>query len=145
MDTVSGRNSDLAAKSSTAWRVNGACAKQANTGCPASVVCTAAMKGTLFSEPRPLLPPERLPPRYASSIFMRPLSWRVSSQLLSPQGSGYRLRQPTSSVRRRYASIREMLSSVRHRTVRTADIADNLSATSGVEGFETGNADPHEA
>src|SRR5450755_1871931 len=31
-----------------------------NCGWPSGVVCTAAMNGTLFSEPRPVLPPERL-------------------------------------------------------------------------------------
>src|SRR5450755_3094754 len=61
--TVAGNASDLAAKSKTDWVVNGRCSKQHNTGCPASVVCTAAMNGTLFSEPRPALPPERSPPR----------------------------------------------------------------------------------
>src|SRR6185295_5218382 len=78
--TVNGRASDLAANLSTASLVNEHCTKHARTGCPASVVCTAAMKGTLFSQPRPALPPESSPPRYASSISTRPLSWRVSSR-----------------------------------------------------------------
>src|SRR6185295_2411507 len=71
--TVNGRASDLAANLSTASLVNEHCTKHARTGCPASVVCTAAMKGTLFSQPRPALPPESSPPRYASSISTRPL------------------------------------------------------------------------
>lgn len=61
--TVSGRTSDLAAKSDTASRVNGCTAKQASTACPSSVVWTAATNDTLFSLPRPVLPPERSPPR----------------------------------------------------------------------------------
>ena len=39
----------------------------AYSGLPWSLSETAAMKGTLFSEPRPGLPPARSPPRCASS------------------------------------------------------------------------------
>lgn len=52
------------------------------TGLPSTVVATAAMNGILPADPRPRWPPERLPPRSASSISMRPVSgfsaWRSS-------------------------------------------------------------------
>jgi len=61
--TLAEGESDLAAKIATSSEVSGCWEKQASTGLPSGVVWTAAMKGTLFSEPRPVLPPERWPPR----------------------------------------------------------------------------------
>jgi hypothetical protein len=60
--------------------VNSGFCKQARSGCPAGVVCTAAVKETLFSEPRPLLPPGKRPPSYASSTSTRPSRRRVPSR-----------------------------------------------------------------
>src|ERR671910_760806 len=48
--------SDLAAQIATASVVSGCLAKQAYSGWPSGLVCTAAMKDTLFGEPRPLVP-----------------------------------------------------------------------------------------
>ena len=62
-DECGGAASDLAAKSSNDSLVNGRCEKQAKTGAPDSVVCTAATNDTLFSDPRPGLPPGSSPPR----------------------------------------------------------------------------------
>src|SRR5262245_29652499 len=53
----------LAANAAIACRVGGCWLKQAYSGRPSAVVCTAATKGTLFSAPRPVLPPENSPPR----------------------------------------------------------------------------------
>src|SRR5882724_9724316 len=55
--------SDFAAQIAIASVVNGCQAKHAYSGCPSGVVGIAAMNGTLFSEPRPLFPPERSPPK----------------------------------------------------------------------------------
>ncbi len=63
LTTVAEVANDLAAKAATPSVVNGNGAKQASCGHPSGVVCTAAMNGTLFSEPRPVLPPGNSPPR----------------------------------------------------------------------------------
>src|ERR1700710_64761 len=44
------------------------------TGLPSGVVSTAATNGVLPGAPRPRLPPERSPPREASSVSTRPLN-----------------------------------------------------------------------
>ena len=61
--------SDLTANSATSSVVNGCREKQTRCGCPSGVVCTAAMKGTLFWLPRPGLPP---PQRPGSQPVMQP-------------------------------------------------------------------------
>jgi hypothetical protein len=70
--TVSGEPMLVAMNSFMASLVNGRADRQARCARPSSVVRTATTKGTLFSEPRPALPPLRSPPRYASSTSTRP-------------------------------------------------------------------------
>ena len=43
---------------------------------------TDVTNGRLFSEPRPALPPLRSPPRYASSIWTKPVNWRAVSRIV---------------------------------------------------------------
>jgi hypothetical protein len=83
------------------------------TGLPSTVVATAAMNGILPADPRPRWPPERLPPRSASSISMRPVSgfsaWRSSLALqpdleqlvLQRPGRGLPHAQPARQLQRR--------------------------------------------
>ena len=61
--TVSGEPMLVAMNSFMASLVNGRADRQARCARPSSVVRTATTKGTLFSEPRPALPPLRSPPR----------------------------------------------------------------------------------
>ena len=56
-------------KPSTACSVKGRGDRQGRTSCLSSVVCNAAIKEFLFSEPRP--PPGNSPPRYASLVSTR--------------------------------------------------------------------------
>ena len=51
------------AQSAIASLVNSSFFRQTFSGWPVLVVCTAAMNDTLFSDPRPLLPPGSSPPR----------------------------------------------------------------------------------
>lgn len=61
--SVAGAASEFSANSWIDFLVNGRRDRHMKTACPDSVVCTAATKATLFSEPRPRLPPGRSPPR----------------------------------------------------------------------------------
>ena len=57
MIRVAGATKDFAAKSSIDCLMNGRRDRHMKTTCPDAVVCTAATKATLFSEPLPGLPP----------------------------------------------------------------------------------------